>query len=145
MAAHVVHPILWLAINTWMEARGEPYLGKLAVAYTTANRAKDPQWPEGITDVIWQGYQFSWTNPADPNRMKLDDIDMDDPVFGECLKAATDAYYGLAPDPSRGATHYLNKTAVLNESGKLPGWWANLTELVVIGKHAFAGKPKTGA
>jgi spore germination cell wall hydrolase CwlJ-like protein len=54
-----------LTKNIYHEARGESFLGKLAVAQVTINRANNPQWPNTICDVVYQKIrgipQFSWT------------------------------------------------------------------------------------
>jgi uncharacterized protein (TIGR02594 family) len=49
-----------LAVNIFMEARGEPDLGKYAVGHVVFNRAADPRWPVNPKDVILQKGQFSW-------------------------------------------------------------------------------------
>src|SRR5699024_6132008 len=36
------------------EARGEPYIGKVAVAATVLNRLKDPKFPSTIPSIIYQ-------------------------------------------------------------------------------------------
>lgn len=129
----VIHPTVWLAIGVYMEARGEPYAGKLAVAYTKMNRITDPRWPNTIEDVIFQPHQFSWTEPGDPNRMKLDEISWDDPVFDECYKSAVSAYYTLQDDPSKGANHYLNRHILKI----LPSWYDSTKITAIIGNHEF--------
>lgn len=129
----VLHPITVLALNTWAEARGEPYEGKLAVAYTVVNRVGDPRWPKTVADVVFQAFQFSWTNPGDPNRMKLDEVNWDDPSFVDAHKAASAAYYGLTPDPSAGANHYFNRKAVK----VVPLWSKGANRTAVIGSHEF--------
>lgn len=129
----VLHPITLLAVNVWAEARGEPYKGKLAVAYNVMNRVGDKRWPDSVSDVIFQAWQFSWTNPGDPNRMKLDEIDWDDPAFVEAHKAASAAYYKLVPDPTAGANHYLNVKVVKT----LPGWYDKGKVVATIGSHEF--------
>ena len=133
--SNVIHPTTWLAINVWMEARGESYRGKLGVAFATMNRLADSnrRWGKTIEDVIWQQFQYSWTNPSDANRMKLDDIDWKDPAFIESHKAASAAYYRLSPDPTNGANHYLNPNAI----AKLPDWYAKGKVTAVIDKHEF--------
>lgn len=58
-----------LALNVYFEARGEPYVGQVAVALATMNRVHDDRWPDTVHGVVWQdndltkigGEQFSWT------------------------------------------------------------------------------------
>lgn len=47
-----------LAENIYYEARGEPYIGKIAVAHTTFNRAEKVG---SFCDVVHAPSQFSWT------------------------------------------------------------------------------------
>ena len=47
-----------LAENIYYEARGEPYIGKIAVAHTTFNRAEKSG---SFCDVVHAPNQFSWT------------------------------------------------------------------------------------
>lgn len=56
-----------LTKNIYHEARGESYLGKLAVAQVTINRVNHPtKWPGTVCDVVYQKVrgvsQFSWTS-----------------------------------------------------------------------------------
>lgn len=44
-----------LAQNIYHEARGEPMVGKVAVAHVVLNRAADRRWPARICSVIKQG------------------------------------------------------------------------------------------
>jgi N-acetylmuramoyl-L-alanine amidase len=48
-----------LACLVWAEARGEDQLGKQLVVDVVLNRVDDPRFPDTITDVIYQRYQFS--------------------------------------------------------------------------------------
>lgn len=51
-----------LAQNVYMEARGEPTDGKLAVAWVTIRRSQiGGGWPTTICGVVWQTNQFTWT------------------------------------------------------------------------------------
>jgi N-acetylmuramoyl-L-alanine amidase len=51
-------------MNVYHEARGEPFLGQVAVAHVTLNRQALQTTPDGaptICDVVWAKNQFSWT------------------------------------------------------------------------------------
>lgn len=50
-----------LATNVYHEARGEPYMGQLAVAQVTLNRVETKGFPSSICSVVYQPSQFSWT------------------------------------------------------------------------------------
>lgn len=102
-----------------MEAGNQPRIGKLAVAFTIANRAKRDKlsW----TDICLKSSQFSCWNTNSPTRMNLDTHD--DALWAECLRAALAAMFSLEPDPTDGAYFYLNKATVMAITGKLPDWW----------------------
>ncbi len=51
-----------LSLNIYFEARGEPYIGKLAVAEVTTRRVYKKKWGDGYCEVIFSNKQFSWTN-----------------------------------------------------------------------------------
>ena len=58
----------WLARNVYFESASEPFEGKVAVAQVTLNRAKHPQFPNDVCQVVYQKSifmekvvcQFSW-------------------------------------------------------------------------------------
>jgi len=64
MTTSLVHAgeVSCLAKNIYFEARSESLAGKIAVAMVVLNRVSNPKWPSTICEVIWQKYQFSWTN-----------------------------------------------------------------------------------
>ena len=55
-----------LAATVKMEAEGEPYAGKLAVAFVICNRAR--YHGRSLKDVIFDPYDFSCWNTASPTR-----------------------------------------------------------------------------
>lgn len=118
-----------------MEAEGEPFTGKLGVAYTIVNRAR--KWGKSISDVCLKGWQFSAWNTDSNTRTRLDEIS--DAIMLESLKAAEGAYRGHFADPTNGATHYLNEplTRQIRGDGTLPSWVSRLTKTVDIGRHSF--------
>ena len=125
-------------ITVAMEAQGEPRQGKLAVAWVLWNRVRAGH---SMTDVVYAPWQFSAWNTDSPTRMNIDNID--NSLWAECLACVLAAMYGLEPDPTKGATFYLNKDAVLAVAGKLPGWWDSDTihdSEITIGRHSFRKK-----
>jgi spore germination cell wall hydrolase CwlJ-like protein len=66
--AKLKREITCLARNIYFESRGEPYLGKIAVAQVTINRVNSSKFPASVCDVVHQktNYngitvcQFSW-------------------------------------------------------------------------------------
>ena len=120
-----------LAITVAMEAGGEPEAGQLAVAYVIVNR------DGGVSDAIFKPWQFSAWNTDSPARMNLDLVP--DATFRQCYRTAGAAYFGLLPDPSGGATHYLNEEATkkARPTGDLPAWFDEAKVTARIGRHTF--------
>jgi hypothetical protein len=120
-----------------MEAGGEPYQGKLAVAWVLQNRRTKRS--RSLLDVCLDPYDFSAWNTDSPTRMNLDQLS--DGQFAECLKAAIGACFGLEGDPTSGAEFYMNIPVVrAANNGNLPGWWTTDTAFnseVTIGHHTF--------
>lgn len=82
------------------EAESESYSAKVAVGAVVMNRVKSPQWPNTITDVIYQNingyYQFSPVANGTINR----------PANEESVRAAKAAMSGY--DPTNGAMFYYD-------------------------------------
>ena len=51
-----------LADNIYHEARGEPFLGQVAVAQVTINRLRSGRHGKTICSVVHERKQFSWTS-----------------------------------------------------------------------------------
>ena len=59
--------IYCLAANSYFEARGEPFDGKIAVAQVVMNRVKSGKYPNTICGVITEGpVRESWKTKKDP-------------------------------------------------------------------------------
>jgi len=118
-----------LALCVWGEARGEPNLGKSAVAHVVMNRWRLGTFGKTLRDVLLKPKQFSCFNADDPNRNKLLKIKASE-TWNQCFNAALGAYGGIDPDPTRGATHYCG----INSN---PGWRKLMLETARIGGHVF--------
>ncbi len=102
------------------EARGEPYVGKVAVAAVVLNRVKSPSFPNTISGVIYQSGAFDAVSDGQINLIPDEDS----------LRAARDALNGW--DPTGGCLYYYNPATATN------GWiWSRIVQLS-IGKHNFA-------
>ena len=102
------------------EARGEPYVGKVAVAAVVLNRIKSPLFPNTIAGVIYQTGAFDAVADGQFNLTPDEDS----------LRAARDALNGW--DPSGGCLYYYNPVTSTNS------WiWTRQVQLS-IGKHNFA-------
>ena len=102
------------------EARGEPYVGQVAVAAVVLNRVRSSAFPNTISGVIFQHGAFDavWDGQFD-----LTPTD-------SCIRAARDALNGW--DPTGGCLYYYNPVTATN------AWIRTRTVQLTIGRHAFA-------
>ena len=103
------------------EARGEPYIGQVAVGAVVLNRVEHPSFPNTLADVIYQTDAFTC----------LYDGQFDEPVAESAYRAAQEAMDGY--DPSYGALYYFNPVTATSE------WIWSRPLIVTIGKHRFCG------
>lgn len=101
------------------EARGEPYIGKVAVAAVILNRVESPKFPNTIAGVIYQPGAFTAVSDGQIN------LTPDE----EALRAARDAMNGW--DPSYGSLYYWNPATATSK------WIWSRTKVIEIGKHWF--------
>ena len=135
---------LWLLTACiWSEARGEPREGQEAVCNVVLNRVKKGM-GKAISEVILKPNQFSWTNPGDPNLVKV--FHAEDNYPRTWLRAQVIAQMALAgqlDDNTNNADHYLNVEATMEARQKagnnklLPSWVDMSKVTVVINNHTF--------
>ena len=101
------------------EARGEPYIGQVAVGAVVLNRMEHPSFPDTMAGVIYQKGAFSC----------LYDGQFDEPIADSAYAAARDALNGM--DPSDGAIYYFNPNTATNK------WIWSRPLIVTIGSHRF--------
>ena len=101
------------------EARGEPYIGQVAVGAVVLNRVEHPSFPNTISGVIYQPGAFSC----------MDDGQFDQPVAESAFRAAQEALDGY--DPSYGAIYYFNPVTATSK------WIWSRPLIVQIGNHRF--------
>lgn len=101
------------------EARGEPYIGQVAVAAVILNRVKSPSFPNTVSGVIFQPGAFTavadgqiWLTPNETS-----------------TKAVQDALNGW--DPSGGCIYYFNPVTATSK------WIWTRPQVKQIGKHIF--------
>jgi len=102
------------------EARGEPYIGQVAVAAVVLNRVRSDEFPDTVSGVIFQPGAFDavWDGQFDMT------------PTDSAIRAARDAMNGW--DPTGGCTYYYNPSTATN------AWiWSREVQLT-IGQHAFA-------
>ena len=125
--------LFWLALTVFQEAAGEPYVGKLGVAFVIINRAvREGRDNRSISDTVLARLQFSCWNSDSPTRRRVDVSD-DTPSWRNSYKAACAAYFGLVTDPTKGSNHYLNPSVL----PKLPSWYNRDKVTVTLGAHEF--------
>lgn len=101
------------------EARGEPYVGQVAVGAVVLNRVEHASFPNSIADVIYQTEAFTC----------VADGQFDQPIADSAYRAAQDALNGY--DPSYGAIYYFNPATATSS------WIWSRPLIVEIGKHRF--------
>lgn len=109
-----------LARLIYGEARGESYIGQVAVGAVVMNRIKSASFPNTMAGVIYQSYAFTAVNDGQINLTPN----------ATAKKAAQDAMNGW--DPTYGAIYYYNP-AIATSS-----WIFSRKTTVTIGNHVFA-------
>ncbi|WP_396232360.1 spore cortex-lytic enzyme [Fredinandcohnia sp. QZ13] len=108
-----------LANAVYGEARGEPYIGQVAIAAVILNRLDSPTFPDTVSGVIFEPLAFTavadgqiWLTPNE-----------------QAKKAVIDAINGW--DPTGGATYYFNPATATSK------WIWGRPQIKRIGKHIF--------
>ena len=115
------------------EASDETEVGKVAVAYVVLNRKKSGRWGDNIKAVVTHPGQFE---PWMARRSDIETLSLNDPRYQSAAIIADAVLSGQTPDPTAGATHFLNPTIVRERrGGALPSWAAG--EGLTIGSHTF--------
>lgn len=102
------------------EARGEPYMGQVAVGAVVLNRVKSSSFPNTISGVIYQPYAFTAVIDGQMN------LEPNDTAYN----AARDAMNGW--DPTNGCIYYYNPATATSS------WIWSRNVMITIGKHNFA-------
>ena len=115
------------------EAADEADEGKAAVAHVILNRKRSGRWGDNIKDVVTRPWQFE---PWMTRRTEMERLSPDDPRYEDAARIADAVLTGQTPDPTAGATHFLNPTVVRQRrGGSLPSWAQG--EGQPIGRHTF--------
>ena len=108
-----------LARLIYGEARGEPYIGQVAVGAVVMNRVRSSSFPNSISGVIYQSGAFDAVRDGQINLTP----------DSTAKKAAQDAINGW--DPSYGAIYYFNPSTATNK------WIWSRPMTITIGRHRF--------
>ena len=109
-----------LARLIYGEARGESYVGQVAVGAVVMNRIRSSSFPNSMSGVIYQRYAFT----------AVDDGQINLTPNATARKAAQDAMNGW--DPTYGALYYYNPATATS------AWIFTRKTTVTIGNHVFA-------
>ena len=101
------------------EARGEPYIGQVAVAAVVLNRVRSDEFPDTVSAVIFQPGAFD----------AVSDGQIDKGPNDTALRAARDAMNGY--DPTYGCLYYYNPANTTNK------WMLSKPVALRIGNHVF--------
>ncbi|MBC7766222.1 MAG: spore cortex-lytic enzyme [Hyphomonadaceae bacterium] len=101
------------------EARGEPYIGQVAVGAVILNRVRHPSFPKTIPSVIYQPGAFT----------AVDDGQIHANMTATAYKAAVDALNGW--DPTYGCIYYFNPNTATS------AWIWSRPAVLTIGEHIF--------
>jgi spore germination cell wall hydrolase CwlJ-like protein len=129
--AHLVSDDIWGVMTVWQEAQGEVFDGKTAVAEVILRHAhigfSDPE--KTVAGAVLHSWQFSGWNTVSPVRVRSAQLDDQDLVVQECMKAWERAKGGS--NVSCGALLYYNPAVCT------PSWEPHCCEVAVIGHHRF--------
>lgn len=114
-----------MAKNIYHEARGEPTLGKYAVAQVTVNRVKDSRFRDTVCGVVFQPYQFSWANNRSVRWTRPSG-----PAWNESLEIAQEVL-------EEGATIKGMENALYFHANYVRPNWRNVRKVTKIGAHIF--------
>ncbi len=125
------HDIAMMTKTIIMEARSEPFIGQVAVAWSIRNRHARPGWwsreddtvkDDTIAAVCVDAWQFSGFNTGDPNLRFAMIIPPTHWTYLKCQLVALSVLLDIEPDPTNGSCHYYSKA--MKEP---PPWWEGQT------------------
>ena len=103
----------------YSEARGEPYVGQVAVAAIVLNRVSHSSFPNSVAGVVYQSGAFDAVSDGQINLTP----------DSTAKKAAQDAINGW--DPTYGCIYYFNPSTATSK------WIWSRPQVLTIGKHIF--------
>lgn len=135
--ARLILDWVWGVLTVWLEARGESFKGKVAVAEVILKRTSMKYFSDGtVAGTCLRDRQFSGWNNTDPGRIKAVKLDDSDPVAKECIEAWNEATQGS--NLTGQAVHYYNPKVCTPD-------WAKGAEIVAtIGNHLFVIPKEVG-
>ncbi|MGB4266251.1 MAG: cell wall hydrolase [Limnochordia bacterium] len=111
--------VQWIAQMIHAEARGEPYLGQVAVGAVIINRVKSPKFPNTVKDVLFQDGAFQPIRNGTFYQAASE----------QAYRAALEALNGH--DPTNGALFFFNPSISKDR------FMHSRTPAITIGQHRF--------
>ncbi|MGB4244601.1 MAG: cell wall hydrolase [Limnochordia bacterium] len=111
--------VQWIAQMIHAEARGEPYLGQVAVGAVIINRVKSPKFPNTVKDVLFQDGAFQPIRNGTFHQAASE----------QAYRAALEALNGH--DPTNGALFFFNPSISKDR------FMHSRTPAITIGQHRF--------
>ena len=103
----------------------------LYLGWVIRNRVEGKSWfGKTYEEVCLKKWQFSCWNEGDPNKIKMERLQKDDPAYLECLGIISGVLVRAYLDETEGANHYHTK-------GLNPRWRDDSKKTAEIGNHVF--------
>ena len=123
-----------VAENVYFESRGEPIMDQIYVANVTMNRVKDNtgRWADTPCGVVYQPYQFSWTNDKLSIKMQENLIASSEAkkeLWSQIVEVSGLVMAGLIDDQTNGANHYHRRDVK-------PAWRNNLQRITTLKSYS---------
>jgi len=112
-----------LALNVYMESRGEPWHGQIAVAQVVVNRLHSKKFENTICGIIYSKGQFSWTQDYTSGNKNYKQ-------WKNSLTIARAVLGGELRLPNFNAKYFHNRTVK-------PKWAKTKIKVAAIGNHLF--------
>lgn len=122
-----------LAVMVYGEARGESFYGKAAVAWTALNRYDTLPYNDICAVVLAKSQYVALSKPNLAYSAKSLKPPTDSPEWRESQKVAELAYDNIIPDPTKGATHFVNPRKLKHT----PKWVRTFKLTTRIDNHTF--------
>ena len=123
------------------EAAGEPWEGKLAVAYVLLNRWRTKKGQFARDDTLattcLRHLQFSVWTAKDPGFERLYEYGPRGKVYRECMRAMLTAIDEIVSDPTNGALHYHTVARPAWATSWPPNWAEGHEPSAAIAGHVF--------
>lgn len=115
------------------EGEGETEVAKAAVAHVILNRQRIGRWGDNIKDVVMHPWQFE---PWMTRRGEIKKLSPKDRRYQDAAEIVDSVITGRIPDPTAGATYFLNPVVVRQRRGGSLPLWADGGGRP-IGRHVF--------